>query len=758
MGRSLSIASFIVVVSLVPTGSALAAPLEPVALAFLEGDYREVVRQLGEKNVGGGEAMLLKAAASLKVQEFKKALHALRGLESRLAHLTDLIHFLRGEAYFGQKKYRQAAKSFRLSSRVLGSAWNDRADRRRAQALAKAKRFAAAAAAYQQILQGYPGHPQQADLRLAWAQSLLRARKRDLAVEQLHTLWLEFPAHKAADRARELLDGLIAKRKKIDRISPQAWIGRLQKLRWLRHLDRALDEIVSLRKRFPKMKRRWDLQEALTHRRAADPAKALPLLQGLARGPISRKERKLLADTLSWVEKEKAAAQLYLNQVPTAGTKKMKRGELKALKKAASIFARHGDYAAAMPLIRRVVKERPKNKALKAKLAWLSYRMGHHKVARALFQELNRKNDRGFYEYWQARSAGKAGDAEGAEKIYADLLENNLNTYYGRLARSRLVDMKKLKLDQPKGCQLPAQPLDFRSMLAEVSAKYASVLPGLDRVTSLWRMGMRDEAQRELRLVFLDFTWALHRHKKRAFRIRRPILRRWRGAAIPKRQKWGDRQRTLRDKKDEMSPALASLAQSAGMFYFGWRLGPRGTDPVRWSHPQAFAQIVGDTSRRSELDSSLLWAIMKTESAFRPDAISRVGAGGLMQIMPHTARKLAAEMKLDLFRVDQVFHPRTNLKLAGHYLRALADKFRGQLPLIAAAYNGGPHNVARWLDFRGEKMEMDEFIEEIPFAESKRYAKKIVRLVSLYDRTYCGADHRYFSNRLEASYLPNPAY
>lgn len=733
----------------------VAAPLEPAAMAYVQGDYQGALRFLGRRDFANAEALLLKALASLKIHEPSRALQALRGLDNRLVHLRDLVHFLRGEAYFAQKKYRDAAKAYDRSAKVAGSAWVDRAARRRAESFVAAKRFSAATKAYQELLAAYDDHPREADLRLAWAESMLSAKKRDEAVKQLQTVWLRFPAQPAADKARRILDTLIASRKRVERVTPQQWIDRLAKLRWLRHLDRAFDEIASLRERFPRLRSQWDLQEALTHRRAAKPEKTLPLLQRSMTGALSRQQRRLLADTLSRVGKEKVAAQLYLDQVPE---KKMTRAGLKALNAAAEIYESHGDYASAIPLVRRALDVRPRSGSLKEKLAWLTYRVGDPKKAEVLFKELNRSNDRGFHEYWQARAAGKAGDLARAEQLYADLLEHHLDTYYGRLARSRLVEMNKLTLDQSKGCQLPSQPLDFWAMLDDVSAKYAGVLPRFHRVTTLWRVGLRDEARRELRLVFLDFTWAVHRDKKRAFRIRGPILRRWRGAPVAKRRKWGVGQRNLRDRSAEVSPALASLAQSAGMFYFGWRLGDRGNDPVRWSHPQAFAEIVDETSRRTDLDSSLLWAIMKTESAFRPDAISRVGAGGLMQIMPHTARKLAAELKLDLFRVEQVFQPRTNLRLAGHYLRSLAYKFRGQLPLIAAAYNGGPHNVARWLDFRGKKMEMDEFIEEIPFAESKRYAKKIVRLVSLYDRTYCGADHRYFSNRLQTSYLANPAY
>ena len=149
---------------------------------------------------------------------------------------------------------------------------------------------------------------------------------------------------------------------------------------------------------------------------------------------------------------------------------------------------------------------------------------------------------------------------------------------------------------------------------------------------------------------------------------------------------------------------------------------------------------------------------MRTESVYRPDVISRVNAGGLMQLMPTTASRLAKELKLKHFEAEDVFRPEINLLLAGRYLQAVSRKLHGQVPLIAAAYNGGPHNVARWLDYRGKGAAMDEFIEEIPFAESKRYAKKIVRLVALYERTYCNKDDQVLPNALNTSYLPYPNF
>ena len=88
---------------------------------------------------------------------------------------------------------------------------------------------------------------------------------------------------------------------------------------------------------------------------------------------------------------------------------------------------------------------------------------------------------------------------------------------------------------------------------------------------------------------------------------------------------------------------------------------------VRNEFPRPFADLVQQTADRFGLDPYLLWAVMRTESLYRLDALSRAGAIGLMQVMPHTGRRLAGELGLSNFREQQLFNPEVNLMLAAHY-------------------------------------------------------------------------------------------
>lgn len=123
---------------------------------------------------------------------------------------------------------------------------------------------------------------------------------------------------------------------------------------------------------------------------------------------------------------------------------------------------------------------------------------------------------------------------------------------------------------------------------------------------------------------------------------------------------------------------------------------------------QAYEHLIKEAATTYDLDPALIRAVMQAESAFNPFVVSRVGAQGLMQLMP----ALAAEMG-----VREAFEPRDNIMGGARYLRELLDRHRGNIKLALASYNAGPTAVAR---FKGVP----------PFRETQRYVKKITGLIA----------------------------
>jgi len=112
-----------------------------------------------------------------------------------------------------------------------------------------------------------------------------------------------------------------------------------------------------------------------------------------------------------------------------------------------------------------------------------------------------------------------------------------------------------------------------------------------------------------------------------------------------------------------------------------------------------------------------------------------VGALGLMQVKPLTASKMAEMMEMGSFKVSQLTDPETNVRVGAKYLQRLSKMFDGYLPLVAAGYNAGPHRVHAWMKNFGN-LPMDEFIEHIPYSQTRGYAKKVLRSYYVYSSIY----------------------
>lgn len=126
---------------------------------------------------------------------------------------------------------------------------------------------------------------------------------------------------------------------------------------------------------------------------------------------------------------------------------------------------------------------------------------------------------------------------------------------------------------------------------------------------------------------------------------------------------------------------------------------------------------------------------MRAESRYKADVVSPVGAMGLMQLMPYTGEQVARMLEMKSFQPNQLLDPETNIRLGARYLQRLHDKMNGQIPLIAASYNAGPHRVAAWLRSSG-RLDLDEFVEHIPFVETRNYVKKVVHNYYVYSNLY----------------------
>jgi len=153
------------------------------------------------------------------------------------------------------------------------------------------------------------------------------------------------------------------------------------------------------------------------------------------------------------------------------------------------------------------------------------------------------------------------------------------------------------------------------------------------------------------------------------------------------------------------------------------------------AYPKGFWMLIEKTASREGIEPYLVAAIIREESRFDPDAYSRAGAMGLMQLMPRTAKRIESSAQVNLSGEGDLFLPEKNIPIGSHYLGKLVQEFEGNLVFAIAAYNGGESAVQRWIGRTGD-IPLDEFIEEIPYTETRNYVKKVLRSYMEYNRLW----------------------
>lgn len=185
----------------------------------------------------------------------------------------------------------------------------------------------------------------------------------------------------------------------------------------------------------------------------------------------------------------------------------------------------------------------------------------------------------------------------------------------------------------------------------------------------------------------------------------------------------------------ELTQSILAVAAETGMAELLYRLGNKVRDADGLPYDTALYPLPSWRPLGGfGLDRALIFGVMRQESQFRTDALSPAGARGLMQIMPATASFISKDKSLEGGKRDQLYNAEFNIKLGQQYIDHLLDQkeIAGNLFLLAAAYNGGIGNVARWrreMDLHDDPL---MFIESIPFAETRLYVERVLTNIWMY--------------------------
>ena len=307
--------------------------------------------------------------------------------------------------------------------------------------------------------------------------------------------------------------------------------------------------------------------------------------------------------------------------------------------------------------------------------------------------------------YWLARIAEKDGNPPLARGIYSELASRYPHYYYAHQARQRLDVLGKAE-DPEK----PTGPSYFESVSAPrrlVKQRSAQTERRLRRGRLLYELSLPDLAESELGRA--DYR-AADSH--------------WIGLELARQtSERGEFHRGLRYMK----------RYGFGYLRFPFDSMPRefweALFPLRWEK-QLRARV-----RPHGLDPYLVAGIIRQESEFNPQARSRAGARGLMQIMPATGRRLARRLGVSGYSTRSLNSPDLSLRLGTRYLRDLFDQFENRTVPALAAYNAGEHRVEAWLASNGYD-DPTEFVELIPFTETRGYVQAVIRNTAIYRELY----------------------
>ncbi|WP_234968857.1 lytic transglycosylase domain-containing protein [Thiomicrospira sp. ALE5] len=285
------------------------------------------------------------------------------------------------------------------------------------------------------------------------------------------------------------------------------------------------------------------------------------------------------------------------------------------------------------------------------------------------------------WRYWNARALEASGQA-GHQQLYEQLAKDR--NYYGFLAADRL--------DQPYIMPLS----DARNELSQARAnELIKTYPSLKLITAL-----------------IEIDWRINAHRE-----------------------W---HHLLNHAQQEDFFDLAKIAHEWGLHHLAiTTLGRvQAWDAVNKRFPTPFQKHVTAQAAQHEIDQSFIFSIMRRESAFYPQARSPAGAQGLMQLMPNTARETARKQGLTSFRAQDIFKPEINIQLGSAYFAEMMTQF--DHPVLAiAAYNAGPGRVSHWrtsLHLANiEKINADQWIDTLPFTETRRYVRQVLEHKLVYD-------------------------
>jgi peptidoglycan lytic transglycosylase len=374
-----------------------------------------------------------------------------------------------------------------------------------------------------------------------------------------------------------------------------------------------------------------------------------------------------------------------------------------ALFSSGNMYLLKRDYPTAIKYYSDLANRFPESKNAAAahwRAGWLSYRLGLYKDAARIFDEQIRlypaATETVSALYWRGRLY-ESQDHEPARAAanYRTIARAYQHFFYAQMARQRLAAL---------GATLPASDSGDDRFQPPPPPRLVDTFPEdsphLAKARLLANAGLNEYVALEIKADPNSSSWG----------------------ALAEAQiysSYGETFRAIRALKRALPTAASASIQSIPLVY--WRI----------LFPEAWWDTIKAESAKNNLNPYLVASLIRQESEFDPSAISYANAYGLMQLLPSVGRRMAREEGIDHFQTFQLLDPAMNIRLGTRYLRQMLDRFGGVQEYALAAYNAGDSRVTQW-QAAGPYSGMDEFVESIPFTQTREYVEAILRNVETY--------------------------
>ena len=651
----------------------------------------------------GALANLALGYAHILDHEPARAIDPLKLALPRAGDLTDYVTYFLGSAYQATGASEQAIATLQdFQQKYPGSVFSTEAAVTSANALSNTGDAGQAIALLEKHRK-----PARADVELALGRALLKDQQTERSMEVLRHLYLTMPLSDQANDAGLLL-------RANNGFAPVTFEQKKQRV-----------DLLLQGRRFSDAAR--ELRELMADASAQDrPGLQLSLANALRHSGEQRAARDILENLNGLAPEQNAERLYYLGDMARSDNDEDKFIKLldqlreagpttsfleQSLLTAGNMYLLRNDYDRAIDSYRELQQRFPTDSLAPYahwKVAWLSLRQGRRDEARKEFEQqiMQWPNSAQVPAalYWRARMAEEDQDLGRAQIYYGKLAERFRNFYYADLARDRLRELNlknKLEADELIDRIPPIQKASFEDTAPPADdVRY-------QKARLLENGGLLEFAVRELKLAAAEEDGGG-----------------WATAEIAR----------LYSDAGHYNMALETLKRAVPSYF---AMDVQALPRMYWENlfPRPYWTDLKRYSSSNQLDPFLVASLIRQESEFNSGAISHANAWGLMQILPGTGKKLAHEMKVKHYSTDQLLTPNMNLQLGTRYFREMIDQFGGHLEYALAAYNAGSDRVEAWLA-QGKYRDPQEFVESIPFTETREYVQAILRNASVYRKLY----------------------